>query len=181
MENKKQKTLKPVILLSGPPGAGKTTVGKELVAILPGPVVCIEGDKFWSFFAKGYEIMEENKNFITIMTSMTTASLAFVRAGYRVIIDFSVPPWFLPTVFKITNDRKIALDYVVIRPSQKICAERAAARTEGTVANYARFKDFYDTFDKAARFTISDDESHAAAIADHIRDGLYEGIFRVTG
>ena len=140
MENKKQKTLKPIILLSGPPGAGKTTVAKELAAILPGPVACIEGDKFWSFFAKGHEIMQENKNFITIMTSMTTASLAYARAGYRVIIDFSVSPWFLPTVFKITNDRKIALDYVVIRPSQKICAERAASRTEGTVANYAHFK-----------------------------------------
>jgi len=44
-----------VILLSGPVGAGKTTVARELVAALPGPVACIEGDKFWFFIAKAGE------------------------------------------------------------------------------------------------------------------------------
>ena len=180
MENEEQKALKPIILLSGPPGAGKTTVARELVPLLPGTVACIEGDKFWSFFAKGYEMMEEHKNFRTIMISMTTASLAYVRAGYQVIIDFSVPPWFLPAVFKIVNDRNIALDYVIIRPSEKVCALRAAQRPEGAVADYAVYKDFYASFKQAERHAYCDDESDAAAIAANIRDGLYDGIFRVT-
>ncbi len=179
MENKEQTKLKPIILLSGPPGAGKTTVARELVAILPGPVACIEGDKFWSFFAKGYDHMDEGRNFKTIMTSMTAASLSYVRAGYRVIIDFSVPPWFLPALAKITGDRNIALDYVIIRPSEKVCAARAGTRAEGAIADYGSYKDFYAAFTQAERYAICDDESDAAVIAEHIRDGLYEGIFRV--
>jgi predicted kinase len=180
MENEEQKTMKPILLLSGPPGAGKSTVACELIAILPGPVACIEGDKFWSFFAKGYELSEKGRNLTTIMVSMTAASLAYVRAGYHVIIDFSVPPWFLPTAFKIVNERNIGLDYVMIRPSEKVCAARAAARAEGAIADYTVYKDFYASFTKAERHAICDDESDAATIAANIRDGIYEEIFRVT-
>jgi chloramphenicol 3-O-phosphotransferase len=40
------------ILLSGPVGAGKTTVAKELIATSQGPTAHIEGDKFWAFTAR---------------------------------------------------------------------------------------------------------------------------------
>jgi adenylate kinase family enzyme len=41
-----------VIMLSGPVGAGKTRVARELIALLPGPLSYIEGDTFWPFIAK---------------------------------------------------------------------------------------------------------------------------------
>jgi uridine kinase len=38
-----------VIFLSGPIGAGKTAVARELLHLLPAPLSYIEGDVFWSF------------------------------------------------------------------------------------------------------------------------------------
>jgi uridine kinase len=39
-----------LIILSGPPGAGKSTVAKELMQLLPLPPAYIGGDDFWKFF-----------------------------------------------------------------------------------------------------------------------------------
>ncbi len=180
MEDKEQIPAKPIILLSGPPGAGKSTIANELVQLTPGQVACIEGDKFWYFFAKGWEQTEVAKNFRTLMASITAASIPYARAGYEVIVDFSIPPWFLPTSYRMASARGLALHYVLIRPDKQICAQRAAARSEGAVADYSRFNHLYDSFDGVAFHTISDNECSAADMAARIRDGLDKGLFLVT-
>jgi adenylate kinase family enzyme len=45
--------LGPIIVISGPVGAGKTTVARELVAGPRGPTAYIEGDAFWRFYRSG--------------------------------------------------------------------------------------------------------------------------------
>src|ERR1700740_2240177 len=118
MEKDEHSQAKPIILLSGPPGAGKSTVANELVHLSPGQVACIEGDKFWFFFAKGWEHTEVAKNFRTLMASITAAAIPYARAGYEVIVDFSVPPWFLATAYRMASARGLALHYVVMRPDK---------------------------------------------------------------
>jgi len=44
----------------------------------------------------------------------------------RVILDFSIPPWFLEGVRQRLKD--VPIDYVVLLPSEAACAARAAAR-----------------------------------------------------
>lgn len=172
--------MKPVILLSGPPGAGKTTVAAELVKISPEPIACIEGDKFWSFFAKGWEDMVKGVNFKTAMRSMISAAVPFAINGYETIVDFSIPPWYLEAACKITSSRKVPMHYVVIRPDRDICAGRAAKRAEGAMKDYGYYDDLYTSFDSVQKYTIYDNESDAATIAVHIREGLDEGIFSIN-
>jgi hypothetical protein len=52
-----------------------------------------------------------------IMTSMIAAAMPYSLAGYEVILDFSIPPWFLETVGKIVKLREVPIDYVVLQPS----------------------------------------------------------------
>jgi len=165
-----------VILLSGPVGAGKSTVAKELVSISPGPVSYIEGDTFWSFITKSGTAHNIHTNFRMIMTAMVAAARPMAAYGYEVIVDFTIPPWFLDTARRVVKD-KAPLHYVVIRPSEKTCIARAAARKEGAIADYSRYHDLYTSFDEVQRYTIADDTSEAAIIAGYVREGLDEGIF----
>ena len=120
--------MKPIIFLSGPVGAGKTTVGRELVASSPD----------------------------------------------------SIPPWFLDTARKVVQSKEVPLDYVVLRPSETVCAARAAARSEGTITDYTPYRELYSSFDEAERYIIKDDAGHAAMLAARIRDGLNAGTFRIS-
>jgi len=171
--------MKSIILLSGPVGAGKTTVARELIACSAGPIAFIEGDKFWFFIVKS-AYKSRHKDFRTIMTSMTAAALPYAVAGYEVIIDFSIPPWFLDTVRKIAKVRDVPVDFVVLRPAEKVCASRAAARAEGAIADYGPYRDLYSDFDEAAPYTICDDEGEAAVVAARIRKELDKGVFRIS-
>ena len=166
-----------VILLSGPVGAGKSTVASELVSALPGPVACIEGDMFWSFIAKSDQ-HDRRENFGVIMRAMTAAALPFARSGYDVVLDFSVPPQFLIVARKILKE--VPLDYIVLRPSQAVCAGRAAARAEGAIPDYSKYRELYSLFAGADRYTISDDEAPADCVAMRIVEGLNQGRFRVS-
>lgn len=167
-------------MLSGPVGAGKTTVAKELVKITKGQVVYIEGDTFWSYIAKGGEQLGMRGNFQVIMRSMLVAAMPYAAADYEVILDFSFPPSFLPTTLKLTGMRDVPVDFVVIRPDLEICAGRAADRMEGKIGDYTNYKNLYKEFDTVKRNIIYDNEGDAASIAAKVREGLDELMFRVS-
>lgn len=166
-----------VTILSGPIGSGKTTVARELLALLPAPVSYIEGDTFWSFVAKAHS-RDRREVFRVIMRAMTAAAIPFARSGYEVILDFSIPPQFLETARKILKD--VPLNYIALRPSLAICVARAAARPEGRIANYGAYREFYGLFDNASPYLVCDDEADACSLAKRIRQGLVEGTFVVA-
>jgi adenylate kinase family enzyme len=170
----------PIVLLSGPVGAGKSTVARELIKILPGPAVYIEGDTFWSFVVKRSVDAKNIKNFKMIMTSMVAAAVPYALYGNEVILDFSIPPWFLDTAQAVVKVKDVPLDFVVLRPSLAVCVERSAGRAEGAIADYAPYRDLYSSFDEAERYIIQDDKGDAASVASRILAGLDGGKFRLS-
>lgn len=174
-----EEELKSIIILSGPVGAGKTTVAKELICLLDGPVAYIEGDKFWSFLAKDADKFTRIENFKMVMRSMTVAAMPYCRVGYQVVLDFSIPPWYMEVILEILKRRDIMVDYVVLNPGEEICAQRAAERSEGKIPDYSVYKKLYDCFNEVQKYTIHDEENDAKVIAGYVMEGLNEGTFRI--
>jgi adenylylsulfate kinase-like enzyme len=166
-----------VIFLSGPIGAGKTAVAKELLPLLPAPLSYIEGDTFWSFIAKAGE-RGPRDNFSVLVRSMTAAAVPFARSGFQVLIDFSIPPAYLDAARKILKE--MPFDFVMLRPSLQVCVERAGSREKGAITEYARLKNFYALFENARTEPICDDTADPASLALRIAGGLNQGRFRVV-
>ena len=111
---------------------------------------------------------------------MMAAAIPYPVSGYEVILDFSVPPWFLDTVLRIAKMRTVSVDYVVLRPLLEVCKSRAASRSKGIITDYRLYKDLYHDFDEAIKNTISDDTSNASSLAAAIMDGLRKEKFALN-
>lgn len=168
-----------IVILSGPVGAGKTALAKAFIEISPAPLACIEGDEFWKFIVKEEAEKGPHRAFRAIMSSMTAASVPLAVAGYNVVLDFSIPPWYLENVLKITARREIPVHYVVLLPSQDVCAARATHRPDGTVGEYAPYEELYRDFMEAEQYTICDDDADPKALAEKVQEGLAAGRFLV--
>lgn len=166
-----------LVVISGPIGAGKTTVAKALVEASPPPLAYIEGDDFWRYLAKPRP-GGPGRNIQPIMRAVFRAAVAITADDYEVILDFSMPPAFVRAAAARVPDTLV--HYVELRPALEVCASRAATRSEGVMPDYAPYADFYAAFDAADRFVIRNDTRAAADVATEIRVGLAEGRFRVS-
>ena len=167
-----------VLIVSGPVGAGKTTVCRELIATAAGPTAYIEGDRFWTFIAKPSTRQSAPESFRMIMRAMLAAARHYQRDGYVVIVDFSIPPWYLDAVGALLKGCDYS--YVVLRPTEATCASRAAARSEGTIAEYEPYRELYRAFEIFERNTLSADDSDPADVAASIWEGLRANAFRMS-
>ncbi len=119
-----------LLIITGPPGAGKSTVAR-LVADRFEPSALVQGDVFFGFVARGYidpwlaESHEQN----TVVTEATArATSVFARGGFTTIFDGMVGPWFLPTFLEHAGVESV--HYAALLPSAETCVARVLARTD---------------------------------------------------
>lgn len=121
-----------VIILTGPPGAGKSTIAAKL-ARRYSKAVHLHTDDFWHYIVSGaippYDPASDTQN-QTVMDVIAGAAYGYALGGFATVVDGIVGPWMLEH-FRTRASRHpdLRVHYVVLRPRREIALERAQART----------------------------------------------------
>ena len=120
-----------LLILTGPPGAGKSTIG-GLIAREFDRSVCIESDWHWTTIVNGFVVQwkteADAQNQAVIRSFMASAS-RMVQGGYTTVVEGIVGPWSLDLVREELQEAQFLTYYVVLRPELAACLARARGRT----------------------------------------------------
>lgn len=176
----------PIVIISGPPGSGKSSVARRLAEqSIYERAVHMHTDDFYLSIRKGYistwlpEAQEQN---ILVLEAFTASAIRYAVGGYEVIVDGIIGPWYLEPWLKAVQDG-FDVRFVVLRPDEQTAVARAVARQPGALLNPEIVRKMWRYFAHLGQY-----ESHALDTSIHtidesvatIRETLAEGAMRLS-
>ena len=136
------------LVITGPPGAGKTTVARLVAERSDGRSVHLHADDFWHHLVQGYvepwlpESVQQNE---TVLRAVFAAMTAYASGGYFVVLDGVLGPWNLH-LLREARPASLDVDYVVLRPSLEIAVSRMQARSGHPLQDETAVTQMHDEF-----------------------------------
>lgn len=169
-----------LLIITGPPGAGKSTVARVVAGRFERSVL-VEGDVFFRFISRGAIapwLREANAQNEVVTQAAAAAAGRYAVGGFMTVYDGMVGPWFLPTFLNATGLDHV--EYVVLLPSLERCIEGVATRAGHGFTDEDATRHMYRQFARAAidrRHVLVDPPEKPDGVADRIVPALEEGSF----
>jgi len=171
-----------ILILTGSPGAGKSTAARSLIVASVGPAVHLHSDDFWHFIRKGTippHLPESRKQNEVVMAVVAKAAEGYAEGGCFVVVDGIVGPLVRSPIYEAEAS---PIHYIVLRPALEAAIERCRLRGDDTLIDPEPISALHKQFSMLGEF-----ENHVIQTVGHSPDdtlaavhaGLLSGRFRL--
>lgn len=140
-----------IVIISGSPGAGKTTVSHKLAENSTYErAVHIHTDDFYQYIKKGYIapwLDGSGDQNLTMIESAAASAKRFAEGGYEVFVDGTIGPWFIDPWGEIARNG-IDVRYIVLRPDEQTTVSHVKNRHQNEFFTFTCevIKDLWHSF-----------------------------------